>query len=491
MLTAYLLVVLAVALNIPLRVPEVLQIAAIRQGSVAGFFKWVAQAPHPAPLNPIIQLPFVWIGGPSRLATRFVSVAFAVAASYLFLRLARRIPLERPYWALVLFMLLPVHLELSFEALSFEQALFLVVLATHYFFRLVFHPDVKNAVLYAGCLTLCLYTSRDSFLPAVGYLLFLLRFIDRKQEGRAMWHVLAATVLPALLFLPYAIWARTQTTPNWLTESPAVVSAPLFLRAPRSLAAEHWAAYVLCVLLCLGAAVGCWSTFRLTGGTIGKRIRLFLLGGGIVSTIVIALALDLATSDRFSSSQVLWTVPAMVLLVVAGMEWLMKRAAWKMFAFSALYVLAAVCAASDAEFVLGLESSTPREDVRALASSVAAQLVENPRKTGTGSNVPREDQQVPSPISRHAAVPIARQGDSCVVFVSERLSSVLFLVFEPQLASYECQTFFHSRIVLASHPYVTAYQQQDAESYFRGLNFVEIKRLEKGGGQIVVVQQQP
>ncbi len=49
--------------------------------------------------------------------------------------------------------------------------------------------------------------------------------------------------------------------------------------------------------------------------------------------------------------------------------------------------------------------------------------------------------------------------------------------------------FFHSHIVLASHPYVRKDQQEDAESYFRGLNFVEVKRIRAGGGQIIVMDQ--
>jgi hypothetical protein len=80
-------------------------------------------------------------------------------------------------------------------------------------------------------------------------------------------------------------------------------------------------------------------------------------------------------------------------------------------------------------------------------------------------------------------------GDSCVVFVSEGYSKSLFLVFQPQFARHECLNFFHRKIVLASHPYVRPDQQDDAESFFRGLNFVEQKRIRVGGGQIIVMRQ--
>ncbi len=452
---SYALVLLAAALSIPLRIPEVLQIAAVSDLSPSKFFGWIAQAPASAPLHPLVQLPFLLAGGHSRLAARFVSLVFAVAACYLFLRLAKRIPLQQPYAALLLFMMLPVHFELAFEAAQFEQALFLVVLATMCFFRLVSRPSVNTALLYAGCLALCLYTDRYSFLPAIGYLLFLLRFINRPQERRTIWYALAATAAPVLLFLPYALWAHTQVNPDWLEGPPAPATGLVSLRALRSVAAQRWAAYLLSVLLAAGVMAGAWSSFRLTTGTIAKRIRLFALTGGVVTTIVIALTVDIFLGERFQSSHLLWAAPAIVILLFAGLEWLTKRRDLRPFGLAATIPLLAVCAAADAQYLLPPPDSSRREDLQATAASVPGQL----------------------------------QGDSCVVFVSERFSRALFLVFEPELARHECLDFFHSRIVLAIHPYVTLDQQQDAESYFRGLDLVETNRLYAGGGRVVVMQQ--
>lgn len=463
----YALLLLCAALSIPLRIPEILQIAASRDFSPAHFFGWIAQAPASAPLNYFVQLPLALAIGPSRLGARLVSVVFAVGACYLFLRLAKRIPLQRPYPALLLFMLLPVHFELSFQARPVEQALFLVVLATGYFFRLVFRPGVKNGLWYAGCLTLALYTDRDSFLPAIGYLLFLLRFVNRAQERRAIWYVLPATTVPVLLFLPYALWAHTRTNPDWLLGPPALQSGVLLLRALRSVAAERWASYLLCVLLTIGALAGIWTSFRVMAGGIGRRIRLFSLAGGVIVTVLLALALDVYLGERFASSQLLWTAPATVLLIFAAFEAaqaampqsparkLRARAQLRPLAAAGAILLIAVACISDAQSLFAFSISPNREDVQALASAVPPQL----------------------------------EPDSCVVFVSEKFSKALFLVFEPQLNARECTDFFDRRIVLASHPYVRPDQQQDAESFFRGLNFVPTKRLAIGGGQIVVMQQ--
>ena len=454
-LAIYSLVLLAAALTLPLRIPEVLQIAATRYVSAAGFFGWNAQAPASAPLNPMAQLPFVLLGGHTRLGARLVSIVFAVAACYLFVRLAKRIPLERPYWALLLFMLWPLHFELSFEGRQFEQALFLLVLATELFFRLIARPRVVSALLYAGCLTLCLYTDRYSFLPAIGYQLFLQRFADRAQERRAMWHALPATAIPALLFLPYALWAHNLVNPDWVALISPPTATTVYLRALRGLAPEHWASYLLCVLLLIGLIAGASISFRVSGGAISKRIRLFVLSGGVLGTIILALVLDIWLSEPFTPAQLLWTLPAVVILLSAALEWLGKRSSFRPVAVAATILFLLVCVIADAEYLLFPEGATAREDLQAIAADVPGQL----------------------------------SGDACVVFVSERLSRALFLAFKPQLASHECLTFFHSRIVLASHPYVRPDQQRDAEYYFTGLNMVETKRIRVGGGEIAVMEQ--
>jgi hypothetical protein len=52
----------------------------------------------------------------------------------------------------------------------------------------------------------------------------------------------------------------------------------------------------------------------------------------------------------------------------------------------------------------------------------------------------------------------------------------------------ECLEFFHPRIVMLVHPYVEEAQKKDADVFFRGLNFQEVKRLEVGGGEVIVIE---
>jgi hypothetical protein len=82
------------------------------------------------------------------------------------------------------------------------------------------------------------------------------------------------------------------------------------------------------------------------------------------------------------------------------------------------------------------------------------------------------------------------EGDACVVFVSQRLSTYIFEVFEPGLEKYECQNFFHKRVILAIHPFVRPDQEQEARIYFRGLDFEETHRDVIGGGKVITLDAQ-
>jgi hypothetical protein len=449
--STYAALLLLTVLIVPLKIPEILQLSAGRHFDSPSIVRWVAQAPGSTPLNYFVQLPFVAVLGHSRFGARVDSLLFALGSCYFFLRLAKRVPLQHPYLALGVFMLLPAHFQVAYEGRPFEQALFLLLLATEWFFRLWEHPTVRASVIYAGLLTLCLYSDRYAYMPAFGYLAFLFRFVNRAQERRAVWFALPATVLPMLLFLPYFLWAQPQVSPYWLTGFPVAggLSSPDHLE---QLAGNDWIAFVLTPMLLGGMIAGAWSSLRPSTGAISKRILLFCLFGGIVSVLAAAMIADLWLGDSFSSSQILWAAPAMVVLVFVALEWLEKQRFVGALAAPLAVLLILLCASED---YLHLNWNSRAGDQQMLTSLVLPELT----------------------------------GDSCVVFVSQNFSKALFAVFQPDLENRECLNFFHHRVVLASHAYVRAAQQRDAETFFRGLNYVERKRIRAGGGQIVAMDQ--
>jgi hypothetical protein len=186
-------------------------------------------------------------------------------------------------------------------------------------------------------------------------------------------------------------------------------------------------------------------------GLVKKRAILFCLAGGAIVTILGETAVAGWTNAVFSPYQILWALPGMVVLFCAALDALVRVNAMKAMPLvnPALCVLAILlCVPGDMEY---LQSVPP--DISKLAAKVRPQLA----------------------------------GDSCVVFVSQRLSRYIFEVFDPELAKYECQNFFHKRVVLAVHPFVRPDQERDARVFFLGLEFAETNRTAIADGKVITM----
>lgn len=435
---------------LPLRIPEILQIIGAMRHSVASFLAWIPQAPGSAPLNYFMQLPSILLLGASRWGARLPSLVFGAGSCYLFWRVTKRVPLRWPYLALVVFAVLPSQYIAATEGLAAEQAVFLLLVATELFFRLIEAPSLPRTLWYGVALTLAIYSDRYSILPAFGYLLGLFAFVNRAPQRRAIWFALASTIAPALLFLPYYLWARLHVNPNWLTPppSPGVSSSP-YLQGLQQLAGGGALGYAISVLLIVGLLAGLWALVRLPPAAAARSVRIACLFMGAVLTILGVLGVDVWNRYAFSAAQVLWAMPGVIICSFVALERLGQPPVRRVWAYGVVVLLLALCVLRDIDYL-----ANPKEDLAQEAAMVRPELV----------------------------------GDSCVVFVSEGLSKPLFTVFDPGLEQRVCQEFFHSRAILASHAYVRPSQQQNAESFFRGLNFTPVKRIQVGGGQIVVMQ---
>ncbi|HEX3822786.1 MAG TPA: hypothetical protein VHW45_20815 [Candidatus Sulfotelmatobacter sp.] len=450
-LIAYALVLLIAILSIPFWLAEILQLAASTKGSLVALLAWMVVTPGAAPIFSLTQFPFLLLLGHSLLAARLPALLFALSAAYVFSRIASRIPLQQPLLATCLFVLVPIHYQFAPQGIATEEALFFLLLATLYSVRLAETGAIRDAILYSVFLTLCLYTEPFSYLPAAGYLLGLLVFVNRKEVRRIIWISLPATAVPVLLFLPFVFWAHPFAAKAWLYEGGHFAfGSDAFVVALRELSAPGWAGYLLSPLLLAGTFVGGWRALKLPEPMLLKRVRLICLMGGVLSTISLALIIGATSSGFFSADQIFWAFPGMVLLTSATLDWISSTRKLPLIASAIAAFLVLICVAGD------IEDFTIRPyDVAKAARLVAPELT----------------------------------GDSCVVFVSESLSKTIFTVFDRHLGDRECANFFHKRIVLASHPFVRPDQQEDAESFFRGLNFLEKKRIEISGSKILVLEQ--
>ncbi len=450
MLAAYGLLLLLAVLLVPLRIDEWLQLLPSQQPSLAKFLDWMPRRPGSSPLGYFVQFPFVFALGLSRLGARLPSLLFALGSCYLFLRLSKLIPLRRPYLALAVFALLPSQYCFAATGQPFEQALFLLLVAMLLFLRLLRAPGVNLSVWYGLVLTLCIYTERFSFLPAIGYLLFLFAFVNRTRERRCIWFALPATLAPVLLFIPYYLWARPRLDVGWLFPplAPGTPSST-YLQLFHDFAGGGLAGYALGLLLIAGLFAGLWGLFRVPPQALQRSVAIFCLFGGSVATVSVLIVLDVWNRYPFTADQALWAIPGVIVCSFAALEWMAQPKRRRVLATAIPLFLIALCLIGDGEYL-----ANRTQDVRAEADIIPSLLT----------------------------------GDSCVVFVSQGLSKYLFLMLQPRLDARICNDFFHQRAVLASHAYVRPQQQENAESFFRGLSFTEVKRLRVGGGQIVVVK---
>lgn len=466
-LIAYGLVVLGTAALIPLRLGEILQAAAFLKFSWHSFFTWIARSPGGAPLHYLAQLPLALASPDSRLALRIPTIVVALGSFICFFALTRRVPLQYPIPALLLFLLIPTHLAYATQARPYELGLFLLLLATLLFFSLVEQPGIVKAFIYALLLTACLYTQPSCYLPAVGYLIFLLGFANLKTYRRALWYALGATVIPLAAYAPYYLWAAVQRRGDWLAEQfPAFAFKVVGLQALMSLdfSANPWFGIGLIGILLIGLAGGIWSTMPLASYGEGapappaplvrRRAVVFCLAGGAIVPLLGEIAVSGYTGLVFAPYEILWALPGLIIVFCAALDAWMRMPLMKSLsaASPAIVILSILlCIPGDVDYL-----RTEPADMSKLTALVRPQL----------------------------------GGDSCVVFVSEHLSRYLFEVFDPDLAKRECQNFFHKRVVLAIHPFVKPEQEREARIFFRGLDFEETHRDVMGDGKVITMDSQ-
>lgn len=436
-----------------IKLDEVLNIS--RSGSrIVQVLQWSAAWAGESPLGYLIQFPFVAIFGVSPWAARITSLLLAILNVFLFWRLVQRVNLRNQVLAVVLFAAVPIHYHYAVEARPFELGLTGVLLSAIFFLRVIEEANIRNAILYGITLVLCLYAVPRSVIAGVGCALCTLAFIQSKEVRVALWHLLPATAGAALLYVPYVFWAQrvvlaaqqkhlalrlVPPDTYWLTET----DWPMLFR---DVTGGGNAGYALTAILMLGTGVGVWRAYKYSAASQLKRQALFCLFGGALISLIVNLAVDNASNVAFEPSQLLWSLPGFMILFTAGLDWLESKSRYAAWPVAALFLV--FCLAGNYTFL-----TSRSENIKSIAETALPDVAKN----------------------------------SCVVFVSERLSPYLFRTLEPKVSPLECLDFFHPRVIMMIHPYVEPSQQQDAEVYFRGLNFHEMKRTRVGGGEVIVL----
>jgi 4-amino-4-deoxy-L-arabinose transferase-like glycosyltransferase len=448
LLTAYGLALVAYALVTPLQVPELEAVGWSVRFQWNDFWYWPALGIDPSPVGNLIELPFVHFLGVSRLATRLPGILLACGSAFLILRLANRVVPKRRHGVLLLFVTLPLQLMILTASVQYEAATFLSIAAMLAFFAVLDHPVFKTAIALALLTGVTLFTDHHAAVPIFGAVLFLLRFSPRAQDRRALWYALGACVVAAIPYVPYYIWSNRQINRHWLAD-PGIPTGAF----PPEMTALEMVLFGAAIILVAGALVGGYASFQMSQGRIHRRISLFCLLGSVVLTLLFLIGPNYYFVYPVNPRDLMFAAPQTILIFTATIHWVLRKDVTgpaRVAAIAASLVVLIAFLAADLELI-----AAPKDNFALETKYVAPEL----------------------------------KGDSCVVFTSEFFSRPLFLLIQPELQSRECVNFFHHRIVLASHPYVRPDQQQNAESFFRGLNFRETKRIRAGGGEIVVYQE--
>ena len=296
----YALLLLVSCSLLPLHLDEILQAAAFEHFSFQSMFEWIAKTPGGGPLSYIVQLPFALLSH-SRFVLRFPSICFALGSCLIFFQLARLIPLRRSFLALMVFLAMPVHYYFAAQVRPFEQGVFLLLWAALLFFRLVETPTRQNALWYGLVLTACVFTAPASFMPAVGYALFLLRFRERQIGAPRL--VVRPPAQPLRRFC-----SSRPTTPG-PTRKPTASGSPASPYPGGDWSV--WTGAALAVLLLIGLIGGAWSTFPswrrimassmmlvpVIPGLQRKRLVVFCLSGGAVAALIPAAVAAFAAAN--------------------------------------------------------------------------------------------------------------------------------------------------------------------------------------------------
>jgi 4-amino-4-deoxy-L-arabinose transferase-like glycosyltransferase len=286
----------------PLWLDEVLQLAASTQPDARSMIRWVTYNPGGAPLGYLAQRVFVLTLGLTPLAARAAPAIFSLLSAVTLAGFARDLKASATTLVLAAFVVTPLQLRYAVEGRPYSQALFFALAALWCLWRLAQAPSWRLAAAYAALAMAGLYTQPLSAAVQLGALAALAGG-GRRRAVRLGGIALA---IACLLFAPWYLHVRSA----W--HFGIAVSQYSFAMAPRivwMLLREISGGGYVATLSLIGAAALGWRR----ADSLARR---FLLGG-VISGIVCAIAADAVSGYFFAVRQVLFVLPAVLLLAAA------------------------------------------------------------------------------------------------------------------------------------------------------------------------------
>jgi 4-amino-4-deoxy-L-arabinose transferase-like glycosyltransferase len=301
---AYAAVLLWLMRLLPFWLDEVTQLAGTTQPSFGAFIAYHRYNAGGVPLGYLLQFWLISVFGLGFFTARLPSALASVVACVALAKLGREAGIRSRTMLLAVFMILPIQLRYAVEGRNYSHGLLFAIVATWCLVRLDRSPGTGRGLLYALAVAASFYSQGFAAFIQPGQVLSL----ALTRRWRSFAYASTAFALAFLSFLPWYIWAKSGWQHTITSLALRFEASPhVALVLLREISGDGWAASLPLVI---GAIYGFRRMERRTG---------LLLAGGILSGVVLGLAIDFRYHFFFAVRQFIFVVPALVLLAVHGL----------------------------------------------------------------------------------------------------------------------------------------------------------------------------
>lgn len=342
---------------------EILQLLHSSPDTVRGILEGVARDRGGAPLDYLVQHLFVTnLPGPIEWTARVHAALFGILSVYLIFVLCQ-VLFNNPRWSLLSALLLcfyPFHHHYSQEGRPYSLFLLLVLILYLILFQILKSNQPRLWAFFAVTAVLAFYTHAYTAIALFGQLLILgyYQFLRREKVSAALPRVipfLSCTLLAAAAYVP---WLRFSYS-NAKGDSPPGNPFRLFLEMVKGLGDGS---YPLAIALILCAAAGVYH--------LRKSRRLFE-SGALLLWILTPFPLVLIVLNLrhyfFATRQLIFIVPALILLVAVGADFLGQHCRRRYFSPVMILILMSAV-------ILALHYRDTRDDLRSVGRYLRANV---------------------------------------------------------------------------------------------------------------------
>ncbi|MDM7995269.1 MAG: glycosyltransferase family 39 protein [Acidobacteriota bacterium] len=334
---------------------EILQLLHSSPDTVRGILEGVARDRGGAPLDYLVQHLFVAnLPGPIEWTARVHAAFFGVLAVYLIYGLCQ-ILFDNPRWSLLSALLLcfyPFHHHYSQEGRPYSLFLLLTLILYLVLFQILKKNQRRLWILFAITALLAFYTHAYTAIALFGQLLILgyYQWLRREKVSAALHRVILFLCCSLLAAAAYVPWLRFSYS-NAKGDSPPGNVLRLFFEMVKGLGDGS---YPLAIALILCAAAGVYHLRRSQRLFESGALLLWILTPFPLVLIVLNLR-----NYFFATRQLIFIVPALIMLVAIGADFIGQRYRRRYFSPVMILILISVV-------ILTLHYRDTRDDLRSV-----------------------------------------------------------------------------------------------------------------------------